>query len=137
MKKSLNTLLTTFLMVAVALFFSPDTMNAQQATTQGKTLYEVVNSKDSTSEFATMLDKSGYAKILKNPKGTYTVLAPSNKAVKTSSLKKSPKKLIKGQLYKGEVSQKQVESRTGVTVQEADSSASNGIVYVVDKVVNR
>ena len=124
-------------MVAVALFFSPDSMNAQQTSTQDNTLYQVVNSKDNTSEFATMLDKSGYAKILKNPEGTYTVLAPNNQAVKTSNLKKNPKKLIKGQLYKGEVPKKQVESRTGVTVQEADSSASNGIVYVVDKVVNR
>ena len=137
MKKTLDVLFTTFLIAAVALFFSPDATKAQQESEQDKSLYEVVNSTDSTSEFATILDKSGYAKILKNSKGTFTVLAPDNEAVKASKLKTTPKKLVKGQLYKGEVPKDQVESQMNVTVQDADSSASNGIVYVVDTIVNR
>lgn len=128
------------LILVFTLLFSSNAVRGQsnsQTDNQGKTVYEVVNSNENTSEFAALLDKSGYARILKQQQGDFTVLAPSNEAVQKadSELKASPKKLMKGQLFKGEVSKDQVESQMGVTVEETDNSASNGTVYVVDKVV--
>ena len=140
MKKSLKVIFTSSLMVAVSLLFFTSSMKAQQSSSapQGKTVLEVVNSNNNTSEFAGLLKQSGYAQIVKK-KGPYTILAPTNEAIKNadSELKKNPKKMMKGQLFQGNVPKDQVESQMGVKVQETDSSASNGIVYVVDKVVNR
>ncbi|MDZ7692276.1 MAG: fasciclin domain-containing protein [Balneolaceae bacterium] len=142
MKISFKRVFTSSLMLAITLLFFSNAVQAQDDTesaAEGKTVYEVVNSNDKTTEFATLLDKSGYAKILKQPQATYTVLAPSNEAVQNADkeLKASPKKLMQGQLFKGEVTKDQIESQMGVTVQESDNSAANGVVHVVDKVVKQ
>jgi uncharacterized surface protein with fasciclin (FAS1) repeats len=135
-----NICATSLLLTVTALLFSGSVQAQDNSTTeaQGKTVYEVVNNKDDVSEFATLLEESGYAAILKQ-EGSYTVLAPSNEAVQKTDaeLKESPKELMKGQLFKGEVPKDQVESQMGVTVQETDESASNGVVYVVDQVVTQ
>lgn len=134
--------LTGSLMLALTILFLSNATKAQvnsQTETQGQTVYEVVNSKENTSEFAALLDKSGYAQILKQQESSFTVLAPNNKAIQNadSELKSNPKKLMQGQLFKGQVSKDQVESQMGVTVQETDDSAANGVVYVVDSVVKQ
>ncbi|MDR8393952.1 fasciclin domain-containing protein [Aliifodinibius sp. S!AR15-10] len=130
------------LMLAFAVLFISNTVHGQndsELDTQQKTVYEVVNANDNTSEFATLLDKSGYGRILKQPESTFTVLAPSNEAVQNADtkLKASPKKLMQGQIFQGEVTKDQVETQTGVTVQETDKSAANGVVYIVDTVVTQ
>lgn len=142
MKIAIKRVFAGSLMFALTLLFFSSTLQAQgntEATAQGKTVYEVINSIENTSEFATLLDKAGYGQVLKQQNGTYTVLAPNNEAVQNaeSSLKESPKKLMQGQLFKGEVPKEQIESQMGVTVQESYNSASNGVVYVVDKIVQQ
>ena len=142
MKISFKRFFTATLILAFTVLFFSNAVQAQvdsESATQNKTVYEVVNSVDNTSEFATLLDESGYAQILKQQGSTFTVLAPSNEAMQQvdSELKASPKKLMQGQLFKGEVSKEQVESQTGVTVQETDKSAANGVVYIVDKVTQK
>jgi uncharacterized surface protein with fasciclin (FAS1) repeats len=142
MKIPFKRFFTATLMLAFTVLFISNAAQAQgdsESATQGKTVYEVVDSKDNTSEFATLLNESGYSKILKQQGGTYTVLAPSNEAVEQTDaeLKENPKKLMQGQLFKGEVPKDQVESQMGVTVQETDNSAANGIVHIVDTVTQQ
>lgn len=139
MKILIKRLFSATLMIALAMLFTTNTVQGQEGTesaTEGKTVYEVVNSKDTTSEFATLLDESGYGQILKQQGSTFTVLAPSNEAIQQADteLKENPKKMMQGLLFKGEVSKDQVESQMGVTVEETDNSAANGVVYVVDQV---
>lgn len=140
MKKILKTIFAGSLVLAVSLLVLSNSMKAQNSSpdNQGKTVFEIVNSKENTSEFADLLKQSGYSKILKK-QGTYTVLAPDNEALQNvdSKLKKNPKKLMRGQLFKGNVPKDQVESQMEVKVKETDKSASNGVVYVVDKVVKK
>lgn len=141
MKKPFKTVFASSLIFTVSLLLFSGSLQAQQqssADSQGKTVFDIVNSKDNTSEFAKLLKQSGYSQVLKK-KGSYTVLAPENKAIQQadSKLKKNPKKLMRGQLFKGNVPKKQVESSMGVKVKETDKSASNGIVYVVDRVVKK
>ncbi len=111
---------------------------------QGETVYEVVNANEETSDFAKLLDKSGYAQILKK-QGPYTILAPSNDAIEASNtsmeeLNENPeqiKTVVQGHLYQGEVPSDQIESQMGVTVEKSDESASNGVVHVVDQIVQQ
>ena len=144
MKLSLKSLLISSLILTVTLLFSINDTQAQQTSppeTEGKTVLEAVKTSDKTSDFAELLEQSGYAKVL-NSQGPYTVLAPSNEAIsketEMSKLKEKPQKvksIVQSHLYQGEVSSEQVESQMGVTIEEKDESPSNGVVYVVDQVV--
>lgn len=146
MKLSLKTLLISSLILTVTVLLNTTTQ-AQETTppdAQGETVYEVVNASEETSDFAELLDKSGYAKILKK-QGPYTVLAPSNEAIEASNtsmdkLSENPgqiKSVVQGHLYQGEVPSEKVESQMGVTVEKSDESASNGVVHVVDQIVQQ
>lgn len=147
MKLSMKSLLINSLIIIVAFLFTTHTTDAQQTTppdAEGKTVYEAVKSSEETSDFAQLLEKSGYAEILKK-QGPYTILAPSNEAIEESGenveeLNENPEKvknLIRGHLYQGEVPSDQVESQMGVSVEESDDSPSNGIVHVVDQIVQQ
>ncbi len=141
MKRTFKAVFTSSLMLTIAILILSNPMQAQESSppeSQGQNVLDVVNSMEETSEFAGLLQQSGYGKILKQ-KGPYTILAPSNEAIQNadSKLKKNPKQLMKGQLFQGNVPKDQIESQMGVTVQKSDKSASNGTVYVVDKVVSQ
>jgi len=138
MKNSFKALIVSFLMIGSGILLLPNLTVAQgnkSSKASGKTVLKVVNSNKNTSKFAQLLKQSGYSPILKR-KGPYTVLAPDNKAIDNTAdtLKAKPKQLMKGQLFKGEVSKDKVESQMGVKVHKTDKTASNGVVYVVDKV---
>jgi len=140
MKKSIKTFFTISLLMVFAIFLSSNLTIAQghqgkAKNAQGKTVVGVVNSNNKTSQFAQLLKKSGYSRILKK-KGPYTVLAPTNKALKNANakLKAKPKQLMRGQLFQGNVSKKQVKKQMGVKILNTDKSASNGTVYIVDKI---
>ncbi len=83
--------------------------------------------------FSQLLKDSGYEQILKR-QGTFTVIAPKNEAVEQAGAQaqESPQQVVQGHLFQGEISKDQVEEQTGVTVEETDESASNGVVFVVD-----
>lgn len=142
MKPTLKTLLASSLMLTVALLFNFNQAAAQDTAPQaaeGKTVVEVVSSHDGTSEFGKLLSESGYAQVLQN-QGPYTVVAPSNEAIQDEKEAMgegavNAKSLVQGHLYQGEVPAEQVESQMGVTVEETDETAGNGVVHVVDKVV--
>lgn len=143
MKATLKTLLASSLMITVALLFNFNQATAQDTgppqAAEGKTVVEVVNSHDGTSEFGKLLSESGYAQVLQN-QGPYTVVAPSNEAIQAEKEAVgegavNAKSLVQGHLYQGEVPAEQVESQMGVTVEETDETAGNGVVHVVDKVV--
>lgn len=147
MKLSMKSLLINSLIITVAVLFTTHSTEAQQTTppdAEGKTVYEAVKSSEETSDFAQLLEKSGYADILKK-QGPYTILAPSNEALEESGenveeLNENPEKvknLIRGHLYQGEVPSDQVESQMGVSVEESDDSPSNGVVHVVDQIVQQ
>lgn len=107
----------------------------QQESQDGKNLVQVVKANDDISEFADLLDKSGYADILEEG-GPFTILAPNNDAIKALSDedKENPQELLQGQLFQGNVPKDLVESELGVKVEKTDDSATNGIVYIVDKI---
>lgn len=143
MKATLKTLLASSLMLTVALLFNFNQAAAQDTgppqAAEGKTVVEVVNDHDGTSEFGQLLAQSGYAQVLQS-QGPYTIVAPSNEALQEAQETMgeeatNPKNLVQGHLYQGEVPADQVESQMGVTVEETDETAANGIVHVVDRVV--
>lgn len=142
MKSIVKTTLSGTFALIITLLFQVQAVTAQgQAPEagQGKTVMEVVDEKDDTGDFAQMLKDSGYSQVL-NQQGPYTILAPSNEAIKAEkeSMGKSAvsaKKLIQGHLYQGEVPADQIESQMGVTVTETDETAANGVVHIVDTVV--
>lgn len=113
-------------------------MKSQMA--KGKTVVKVINEDNDTSIFAVLLKKSGFSQVLKK-KGPYTVLAPNNEALKSDiqigKLEKNPKRLqkvVQNHLYKGDLSEKKVESALGVKIIESHD-ASNGVVYIINSVV--
>ena len=138
-----TTLLSTFALI-ITLLLNVQAANAQGQTPQaiqGKTVMEVVDDNEKTGNFASMLKESGYAQVL-NQQGPYTILAPSNEAIKAEkeSMGESPvkaKKLVQGHLYQGEVPADQIESQMGVTVTETDETPANGVVHIVDSVVKK
>jgi len=147
MKLSFKNFLISSLMLTVTVLVTTVSSQAQETTppnAEGKSVFEVVNSIDETSDFANLLDKSGYAQILKK-QGPFTVLVPSNDAIKASDtsmekLNENPaqlKSVVQGHLYQGEVPAEKVESQMGVTVQDKDESASNGVVYVIDQIAKQ
>jgi len=138
MKNSIKTFVISSLMIVGSIFLISNSSSAQNNNSgkaQGKTVIEAVNSNKNTSEFASLLKKSGFSAVLKK-EGPYTVLAPTNEAIDgvNDNLKAKPKNLMRGQLFQGEVPKKKVESQMNVKVLKTDKSPSNGIVYIVDKV---
>jgi|GEM_PF-1251671 len=142
MKKQIKILGIGLALLFAGLTFNSvlDAQGSQSAATQGKSVYTVVKSNQQTTHFAQLLKASGYSRVLKG-KGPYTVLAPSNKALESSGYdqaKSDPakaKKIIRGQLYKGNISADKVKSNMGAKILDTDKSANNGTVYVIDKVI--
>jgi len=127
------------LLAALVFFISSLAVSQGQqqkpAPAEGKTVLDIVTDNEDTKHFADALEKSGFARVLKQ-QGPYTVVAPKNKAVEEAELniEENPKNLIQGQLYQGEIPAEEIESQLGVTIEKSDKSASNGVVYIVDKV---
>lgn len=145
MYKSLKTYLASSMAIAVTLLMFSGSMQAQgnmqgetSSQTDAKTVVDVVKSTNNVSEFAELLDKSGFAKVLDQQDGQFTVLAPKNEAIEDvdPQRKQNPQTLIQGQLYQGELSKDEVEAQMDVKVEETDNSAANGTVHVVDKLAS-
>lgn len=138
MKTSLKNLFACFLTVAITVFIFSTSTQAQEnppPEAEGKTVIEVVETNEETSEFAQLLKDSGYEQILKR-QGTFTVIAPKNEAIEQigAQAKENPQQVVQGHLFQGEISVDQIEDQMGVTVEKTDESAANGIVHVVDQV---
>ncbi len=133
-----NYFLKLFPLTTLLILFSIS-VNSQdippQEAQDGKNLVQVVKANEDISEFAALLDKSGYADILKEG-GPYTVLAPNNDVLKNlpAEQKENPQELLQGQLFQGNVPKDLIESELGVKVEKTDESATNGVIYIVDKI---
>ncbi|MGM0589562.1 MAG: fasciclin domain-containing protein [Bacteroidota bacterium] len=141
--KNLSKFLSTLsFMLMLSLAVSISTVYAQGEPAEGETVIDVMESNEETTGFAKMLDKSGYAQILKEP-GPYTILAPSNEALKNNGIdtenlpadQAQLQQMVQSHLYQGSVPQDQVENQMGVSIKDTDESPSNGVVYIVDDLI--
>lgn len=111
---------------------------------EGETVVDKLNENENTSDFAELLEQSGFAQVLAE-QGPYTVLAPSNEALANGEVdiesakenRDQAQQVVQSHLYQGEIPQEEVESSMGVEVDEKDESPSNGTVYFVNDVVTR
>lgn len=144
-KRIVSGALAIMLVLAVGANFAVAQGQGQgQGQAQGETVVDKLNENDDTSDFAELLDQSGFAQVLVQ-QGPYTVLAPSNEALANGDVnvdaakedRKQAQQVVQNHLYQGEISAEEVESSMGVEVKEKDESPSNGVVYFVSEVVTR
>lgn len=132
------------LMMAVVANVTVGQNTGQQGQVDGETVVDKINSNEKLSDFTALVEASGFAQVL-TQKGTYTVLAPTNKALENEGVdveavkenRDQAQKVVQSHLYQGEISSEEVKSSMGVKIEEKDESAANGTVYVVDQVVKR
>lgn len=115
-----------------------------QGQAQGETVVDKLNENENTSDFAELLEQSGFSQVLVE-QGPYTVLAPSNEALANGEIdiesakenREQAQQVVQNHLYQGEIPTEEVESSMGVEVEDKDESPSNGVVYFVNDVVTR
>lgn len=149
----MRTKIKRFVSASVALLlvfaFSANVSVAQgggqgQGQAQGETVVDKLNENENTSDFAELLEQSGFAQVLVE-QGPYTVLAPSNDALANGEVdiesakenREQAQQVVQNHLYQGEIPTEEVESSMGVEVEDKDESPSNGVVYFVNDVVTR
>lgn len=137
MKRLLNIFCTG--LVAVTLGFA---LAAGNVYAQDSTVMEVVDSNEELGTFADLLAETQLPDLL-NQEGPFTVIAPTDEAFEKSGidpeqLKEDTDKLqnvVVTHLFRGTLSSDEVEPNTGAPVKEGDVEASNGVVHVVEDVV--
>lgn len=143
-KRLVSASLAVMLVMAVVANVTVAQNTGQQGQVDGETVVDKLNSSDKTSDFAELVEASGFGQVLVQ-QGPYTVLAPTNSAIEDEGVdvdaakenKEQAQKVVQSHLYQGEISSDEVESSMGVKIEDKDESAANGTVYVVDKVVKR
>lgn len=136
--KSLKRITTGFLALTLALIFGVNNAYAQEGT-----VVDVVKSNEEVSTFAELLEETDLPDVLNQEEGSFTVLAPTDEAfqkmgVDTEQLKEDPEQLqnlVVSHLFQGEVPSDQVEPNVGVTVKDGDVKADNGVIHIVEDVV--
>ncbi len=148
MKTLFKYFLTGMLVVTFGFLINENESHAQiqdqQEQPQGETVVDVVNSEEDHTHFAELLEETDMPKVL-SQQGSFTVLVPSDDALESldtdiEELKQNPQEaqeLVSGHLYQGELPSEEVESALGVEVVDGDKKASNGVVHVIDEVVQR
>lgn len=148
MKYILKSILTaTFtLLLAFSLSLDAEAQEVQQETAQpdGETVMDVVTSNPDNSVFAELLAESDMQEIL-SAEGPFTVLAPTDEALEEAGitaeqLQENPEQIqeiIRPHLYQGDMDSERVESALNVEVEDGDHEAANGVVHVVDEVVQQ
>lgn len=148
MKSLFKYFLTSLLVVTFGFLLNGNESHAQiqdqQEQTQGENVVDVVNSQEDNSHFAALLEETDMPKVL-SQEGSFTVLVPSDDALESldtdiEELKQNPQQaqeLVSGHLYQGDLPSEEVESALGVEVVDGDKKASNGVVHVIDEVVQR
>lgn len=143
-KRLVSASLALMLVFAVGANIAVSQNTGQQGQVDGETVVDKMNSNEKLSDFTELVDASGFGQVL-TQQGTYTVLAPTNKALENEGVdvdaakenKDQAQKVVQSHLYQGEISSDEVESSMGVKIQDKDESAANGTVYIVDQVVKR
>ncbi|PAU94535.1 hypothetical protein CK503_06995 [Aliifodinibius salipaludis] len=143
-KRFVSASLALMLVFAVSANFAVSQNTGQQGQVDGETVVDKMNSNEKLSDFTVLVEASGFGQVL-TQQGTYTVLAPTNKALENGGVdvdaakenRDQAQKVVQSHLYQGKISSDKVESSMGVKIQDKDESAANGTVYIVDQVVKR
>lgn len=146
MKSILKRLATGAFLLFFAVAVHSNTTIAQEteAPPQGDTVVDKVQSSEKTSDFAEILQASGFADVLQE-QGPFTVLAPSNDALESSGVdveeaksdQQMAQQVAQSHLYQGELPEEEVEASMGVEVEDSDDSPSNGTIYFVNQMVTQ
>lgn len=148
MKLSLKYFLTGLLIVTFGFLINENESHAQiqdqQEQPQGENVVDVVKSQEDNTKFAELLEETDMPKVLAQ-QGPFTVVVPSDEALESldtdiEELKQDPQQvqnLVSGHLYQGNLPADDVESALGVNVVDGNQEASNGVVHVIDEVIQR
>lgn len=112
------------------------------ATAQSGSIVDVINSSEDHTIFAELLTETELDNVI-SQQGPFTVVAPNNEAFEAmgadlDQLRANPDQLqnvVLGHLFQGEVEAAEVEPALGITIEEGDIQASNGLVHVTDQVI--
>ncbi len=143
-KRLVSASLALMLVFAVGANIAVSQNTGQQGQVDGETVVDKMNSNEKLSDFTALVEASGFGQVL-TQQGTYTVLAPTNKALENEGVdieaakenRDQAQKVVQSHLYQGDISTEKVESSMGVKIEDKDESAANGTVYIVNSVVKR
>ncbi|WP_445665281.1 fasciclin domain-containing protein [Fodinibius sp. AD559] len=143
-KRLVSASLAVMLVMAFVANVTVGQNTGQQGQVDGETVVDKIDSNEKLSDFTALVEASGFGQVLTQP-GTYTVLAPTNKALENEGVdvdaakenRKQAQKVVQSHLYQGDISTEKVKSSMGVKIKDKDESAANGTVYIVDQVVKR
>lgn len=129
-------------------------------TTDAQTVLEVLKSNDQTSEFAAAVEQAGLNDRFDQDDGSFTVFAPSNKAFgNISGSDKKSSQLLLNHIITGTATKRSLQHMSkitclsGLTVEvgqmddnslsvhnyplvESNIQADNGVVHIIDGVIN-
>ncbi|MCG2588452.1 fasciclin domain-containing protein [Rhodohalobacter sulfatireducens] len=134
-KKRLSVILSVFLSIFLVAGLSNS--NAQDSN-----VVEVINNSENHTVFADLLDETGLNDVVSQA-GPYTVVAPTDKAFEEMDANledlransDSLESVVISHLFQGEVAAQKAEASLGIEIQEGGIEASNGLVHVVDEVI--
>ncbi|MDR9409298.1 MAG: fasciclin domain-containing protein [Balneolaceae bacterium] len=134
-KKRLSVILSVFLSIFLVAGLSNS--NAQYSN-----VVEVINNSENHTVFADLLDETGLNDVVSQA-GPYTVVAPTDKAFEEMDANledlransDSLESVVISHLFQGEVAAQKAEASLGIEIQEGGIEASNGLVHVVDEVI--
>lgn len=119
-------------------------ISISSTTAQDKNVAEVVKSSENHTIFAQLLDETGLSKTISNG-GPFTVIAPTDNAFESmdadlDELRQNSDQLqtvVIGHLFQGKIQAAEVEPALEIEITQGDIEASNGVVHITDKVIQR
>lgn len=115
-------------------------INASAA--QDGTVVDVISTSEDHTILAQMLEETELDNVI-SQQGPFTVVAPTDEAFEAlgselEEIQSNPERmqnLVIGHLFQGEVPANEAEPALEIEVEEGDIPASNGLVHVVDEVI--
>jgi len=134
-KKRLSVILSIFLSVFLVAGLS-------NSNAQDRNVVEVINNSENHTVFADLLDETGLNNVVSQA-GPYTVVAPTDKAFEEMGANlddlransDSLESVVISHLFQGKVPSQKAEASLGIEIKEGGIEASNGLVHVVDEVI--
>lgn len=119
-------------------------ISISSTTAQDRNVAEVVKSSENHTIFAQLLDETGLSKTISNG-GPFTVIAPTDNAFESmdadlDELRQNSDQLqtvVIGHLFQGKIQAAEVEPALEIEITQGDIEASNGVVHITDKVIQR
>ncbi|MEX2347549.1 MAG: fasciclin domain-containing protein [Balneolaceae bacterium] len=109
---------------------------------QDGTVVDVISTSEDHTILAQMLEETELNNVI-SEQGPFTVVAPTDEAFEAlgselDEIQSSPERmqnLVIGHLFQGEVPAADAEPVLEIEIEEGDIPASNGLVHVVDEVI--